>query len=129
MRKVHQFHRVAVLLAGASLTAIAVPAFAAEADDQSGLEEITVTAQKREQNLQDVPLAISAIGSEKIDRLSIHDSRDLSGLAPNVTVVQGTTSAAAAVISIRGISAAIASPTSSNSTPAPAAPGPSSFPD
>ena len=65
--------------------------------------EIIVTAQKREQNLQDVPLAISAISAEKVSKLGISDSRDLSGLAPNVTITQGTTSSNAAVISIRGI--------------------------
>ncbi|WP_277873343.1 TonB-dependent receptor [Sphingomonas paeninsulae] len=70
----------------------------------SGLDEIVVTAQKRAQNLQDVPIAISAISAEKIAQLGIHDSRDLSGLAPNVTIVQGTTSNSAAVFSIRGIS-------------------------
>jgi iron complex outermembrane receptor protein len=104
--KVAQSPRTAVrFLLGASLLAVASPALAqeAEAEDQSGLGDIIVTAQKREQNLQDVPLAISAIGSEKVNQLGISDSRDLSGMTPNVTIVQGTTSNAAAVISIRGI--------------------------
>ncbi|WP_246202956.1 TonB-dependent receptor [Sphingomonas lacunae] len=85
--------------------ALAAPAAAQEADaaNDSGLEDIVVTAQKREQNLQDVPLAISAISADKVDRLGVNDARDLSGLAPNVTITQGTTSGAAAVISIRGI--------------------------
>lgn len=48
------------LLTGASLAAIASPAFAQEADAEVGLDEIVVTAQKREQNLQVVPLAVSA---------------------------------------------------------------------
>lgn len=92
-------------LIGASMIALASPAWAQEAanaDDQ-GLGEIVVTAQKREQNLQDVPLAISAISAEKVSKLGISDSRDLSGMAPNVTITQGTTSSNAAVISIRGI--------------------------
>lgn len=69
-----------------------------------GLDEIVVTAQKRAQNLQDVPIAISAISSEKIEQLGIKDSRDLSGLAPNVVITQGTVSNSAAVFSMRGIS-------------------------
>ena len=102
--KVAQSPRVAVrLMLGASLLAVASPAFAQEAAEEGGLDEIVVTAQKREQNLQDVPIAISAIGSEKLERLNVRDTRDLSGLAPNVTIVQGTTSNSAAVISIRGI--------------------------
>lgn len=98
--------RFASLLAGMSAIALAVPAAAQAADEDGstgGLEDIVVTAQKREQVLQDVPIAISAIGAEKIERLGIRDARDLSGLAPNVTITQGTTSAGAAVISMRGI--------------------------
>ena len=47
------------LLTGASLAAISAPAFAQDADNGGGLDEIVVTAQKREQNLQEVPLAIA----------------------------------------------------------------------
>lgn len=92
------------LLAGCSTFAVATPAFAQNAEENAGLDEIVVTAQKREQNLQEVPLAISAISAEKVEKLGISDSRDLSGLAPNVTIVQGTTSNSSAVISMRGIS-------------------------
>ena len=98
-------HVVLGLLVGASFAAIAAtaPVYGQEASDGAGLEDIVVTAQKREQNLQDVPIAISAISAEKVEKLDIRDSRDLSGLAPNVTIVQGTTNPSAAVISIRGI--------------------------
>ena len=97
---------VARLLIGASALAIATPALAqaeAGADDAAKLDEIVVTAQKREQNLQVVPISVSAINADKVAKLGINDARDLSGLAPNVTIVQGTTSNSAAVISIRGI--------------------------
>ena len=105
MQRINRSHSVVTLLLGSSLMALAAPAAAQEADaaNDSGLEDIVVTAQKREQNLQDVPLAISAISADKVDRLGVNDARDLSGLAPNVTITQGTTSGAAAVISIRGI--------------------------
>jgi iron complex outermembrane recepter protein len=53
------------LLATASLIFVATPAFAQDssvaADDTGGLEEIVVTAQKREQNLQDVPVSVTPI--------------------------------------------------------------------
>ncbi|HMT43513.1 MAG TPA: TonB-dependent receptor [Chakrabartia sp.] len=98
-------HAARALLIGGSLIALTAPAYAQDAApaEEAGLDEILVTAQKREQNLQDVPIAISAISAQKVEQLGINDSRDLSGLAPNVTIVQGTTSQAAAVISIRGI--------------------------
>lgn len=94
------------LMIGSSVLGLATPSLAQTADDDSGigLDEIVVTAQKREENLQAVPIAISAIGAEKLEKLAVHDARDLSGLAPNVTIVQGTTSNSAAVISVRGIS-------------------------
>jgi outer membrane receptor protein involved in Fe transport len=98
--------RIAMHPPGRTILAIALALAAASAGAQNPggqLEEIVVTAQKREQNLQDVPLAISAISAEKVEKLDIRDSRDLSGLAPNVTIVQGTTNPSAAVISIRGI--------------------------
>ncbi|TCM14706.1 iron complex outermembrane receptor protein [Novosphingobium sp. PhB165] len=99
------------LLIGASTLAFAGQALAQESSapqqtgvHTTGLNEIVVTAQKRSENLQDVPIAISAIGADKIEQLRIQDSRDISGLAPNVTIVQGTTSNSAAVFSMRGIS-------------------------
>ncbi|GFM28888.1 TonB-dependent receptor [Novosphingobium sp. PY1] len=95
------------LLLGASSFALADYAMAQETSNSpqaSALGEIVVTAQKRAQNLQDVPIAISAISAEKVEQLGIKDSRDLSGLAPNVTIVPGTTSNSAAVFSMRGIS-------------------------
>jgi iron complex outermembrane recepter protein len=96
----------AALLAGASMVAMpqaAMAQAAAAAEDDGGLSEIVVTAQKRGENLQQAPLAISAISAEQIDLQGISEARDLSALAPNVNIIQGTTNATAAVIAIRGI--------------------------
>jgi iron complex outermembrane recepter protein len=94
----------AAFLATVSVGALSAPAFAqAAAADEGGLNEIVVTAQKRGENLQQTPLAISAISSEQIDLQGISEVRDLSALAPNFNLIQGTTNATAAVISIRGI--------------------------
>ena len=41
------------------------------------LEEIVVTARKREENLQDVPLAVSAISAEQIERAGIRSVEDV----------------------------------------------------
>ena len=40
--------------------------------------DIVVTASKREENLQDVPLAITAIGTERLDELQVKEFRTLS---------------------------------------------------
>ncbi len=100
------FNRVvsATLLAGVSMAGFVVPAYAQDADEgSSGLEEIVVTANKREENLQQAPLAISAVGSEQLELRGLSEVKDLSAIAPNVSIVGGTTNATAAVVSIRGI--------------------------
>jgi iron complex outermembrane receptor protein len=77
------------LLAGTAIAAsaaFAVPAFAQEADDNVGLEEIIVTAQKREQSLQDVPIAVSAVTGASLAANRVTTVGDLSALAPGVTV-------------------------------------------
>ncbi len=95
-------------------TAIATPALGqaaapqAAADEQGGLQEIVVTAQKRAENVQDVPIAISAFTSEALTERSVTSVASLSNLAPNVTLDAGTPfSGSTAVLSayIRGIGA------------------------
>ena len=102
-----RFNRLltAALCASASSFAFSAPAFAqaaAEAD-VSGLDEIVVTAQKREENLQQTPLSISAISSKQLELQQISETKDLGALAPNVSIVGATTNATAAVVTIRGI--------------------------
>ncbi|WP_373096286.1 TonB-dependent receptor [Zhongshania sp.] len=50
------------------------------------LEEIIVTAQKRDQSLQDVPVAVTALTRDAMDVNAVSSVVDLSGLAPNLTV-------------------------------------------
>ncbi|WP_397586226.1 TonB-dependent receptor [Sphingorhabdus sp.] len=69
-------------------TAFAVPAWAQEAAG-SDSDVIVVTAQKREQNLQDVPIAINAIGNEKLDQLQVSELQDVVKFLPSVTIQQG----------------------------------------
>ena len=98
------------LLCGAGLAALLAPTFAyaqntaaVAEEEQGGLSEIVVTAEKRGQNLQEVPIAISAIQSEELELRGLTEAKDLSAIAPNVTVSGATTNATASVISIRGI--------------------------
>ena len=63
-----------------------IPVHADEDGARGILEEIIVTAQKREQSLQDVPISITAMAGEKLESLNIHDIRDLRAQAPNVNV-------------------------------------------
>jgi len=60
-------------------------AMAQQADTQGGLEEIIVTAQKREESLQNVPLSIQAIGTERMEQLKINDFQDYVKFLPSVS--------------------------------------------
>jgi iron complex outermembrane recepter protein len=90
--------------------AIATQAFgqaAAEAET-GGIQDIVVTAQKRAENVQDVPIAISAFTSEALSERAVTSVASLSNIAPNVTLDAGTPfSGSSAVLSayIRGIGA------------------------
>lgn len=52
----------------------------------SVLEEIVVTAQKREQNLQDVSVSVAAFSGDTINELGMQDPKDIANLIPNVSV-------------------------------------------
>lgn len=66
------------------------------------LEEIVVTAQKREQNLQDVPIAVSAFTGEMLVQAGVKDVFDLQTSVPSLTV-NTSQSASATAFGIRGV--------------------------
>lgn len=68
------------------------------------IEEIIVTARKREESSQDIPVAITAISTE-LNSSTIRDLTDLNGFAPNVQIGEdGSRGGGGASINIRGIS-------------------------
>lgn len=97
-----------LMLALAATTALVVPpAFAAEtappalpaapattsaADEDlqaRGVDDIVVTAQRREQNVQSVPIAISAINGDRLTEGNVLTANDISRLVPNLTGANG----------------------------------------
>ena len=77
----------AVLILAAGLSA---PAYAQEAPQQTSttLDDVIVTAQRREQSLQDVPIAITAFNAETLERTNATGIQDIAGKAPGVTLTQ-----------------------------------------
>jgi iron complex outermembrane receptor protein len=61
------------------------PAFAQEQNPGGGLEEVVVTAQKRAESLQNVPVSIVAIGTEQLEQLNIQREDDYIKYLPSVT--------------------------------------------
>src|SRR6267142_1348383 len=80
--------------------------FAADAAAPSNeLETITVTAQRRSESLQDVPLSITAIDARNLEQKAIYSFFDYGGKVPNLAFADtGDGSGTARTISIRGIS-------------------------
>lgn len=73
-----------------------------EASASQSLQEVVVTAQRREENLQDIPVAVTALSPQEIENAQIRSVSDLSGIAPNVNVTAGSASATPIII-MRGI--------------------------
>lgn len=92
-------------------TAICSPwSVAQEAESQrvdrstaNALEEIVVTAQKREQRLQDVPLAVSAYGAEQLENQAVQSLTDLNAKMPNVVLAPVGAFPYAGTFFIRGL--------------------------
>ena len=76
--------------------------FAQEESSSLEIEEIIVTAQKREESLQDVPIAITAI-TEQLEDATIRNIADLSAFAPNVIIGETSVRSRGSAITIRGI--------------------------
>ena len=78
---------LAVIVCAATFGALGLaPAVLAQEDDDSVFETVTVTAQKREQNIYDVPVSISAFTPEAMERQGITDLTDIGKFVPNLNV-------------------------------------------
>ena len=78
------------LLAGIAAMAPTAPSFAQEgpaaSSSEPGISDIVVTAQRREERNQSVPIAITAFSQEKLTQNNITGAQDLSGLVPSLVV-------------------------------------------
>ena len=74
------------LLATTMFTAVGAPALAQQATQ---LEELVITAQKREENLQDVPISVQALGTQRLEELQVSDFADFARFLPSVSFRTG----------------------------------------
>ncbi|WP_028770299.1 TonB-dependent receptor [Silanimonas lenta] len=89
-------------------SAIAAPAAFAQAEPAEGpqartLDAVTVTARKREETLQEVPVAVTAFTAEALDRLGTRDIGELGTQVPNLTLYAARGSSSTLTAYIRGI--------------------------
>ena len=73
------------MLLGSTILCSSGTALAQQANTDND-DDIVVTASKREQNLQDVPMAISAIGTERLSELQVKEFQDVVKFLPSVTI-------------------------------------------
>lgn len=87
-------------------TAFMTPAIAQDSDGEDEarrLGPVTVTAQRVEENLQDTPVAVTALSTEQIEDKQVLNIRDLTAQVPNINIATNTGTASAARIFLRGV--------------------------
>ena len=95
---------VGFCIAGTALAMIS-PVYAQDAPTagaEAGADNIIVTARRKSEVLQDVPLAITAIDASALDRQSIGELRDLNSIAPSLIIKEHTNNPQGLVVSLRG---------------------------
>ena len=72
------------------------------ADSADAIEEVTVTAQRREQNIQDVGISVTALGASALEQLNINSATDIVRAVPGLKM--NAYSSSQVVFNIRGVS-------------------------
>ena len=74
-----------------------------EADEQGGIAEIVVTAQRRNENVQDVPIAISAFSAEQLEAQGVSNTLQIGQFVPNLIAQNNTGIGSANAYFLRGL--------------------------
>lgn len=77
-------------------------ASAAQSAEARGSAPIVVTARRVEENLQDIPIAVTALGSAALDNMSVREMRDLTSIVPNLNIRTSSNDGQSALVAIRG---------------------------
>jgi iron complex outermembrane receptor protein len=91
-----------VIWGAAALVSYCTFSLPVRADDTVALEEIVVTAEKRAENLQTVPIAITVVSADTFNKANVSSFSDLAKFAPSLTMTAGDQPANSAIV-IRGI--------------------------
>lgn len=96
-------------LVAALLCSTAMPALAQADANTGGLDQIIVTAERREQNLQDVPVSATVLSGEQLAQRGVVNLNDVQQVAPSIAI---NTFNRSTFINIRGVGIAQSAPTS-----------------
>jgi len=94
-----------LMIAGLCSSAMTVPAVAQEQDSAETADEdvIIVTATRRAQDVQDIPIAVTAVGSAQLEAQAIDDVTDLGSVAPSFNFSRAQAASNGVVLRIRGV--------------------------
>jgi len=102
-----RFNRViSAALCSTICSAMLVPAAyaqTAQAEEDSGDEPIIVTATLRAMDVQDIPLAVTAVAPEALERQGINDIKNLAAISPSFNIQSSQTETQGTSIKIRGV--------------------------
>ena len=84
LRDIFKENNYAMSFIGALSLGIGIT-YANNASANNDIEEIIVTASKKEQNIQDVPMSVQAVGAAELDKKNIKSLEDISNISPAVT--------------------------------------------
>ncbi|MEY3624012.1 MAG: hypothetical protein RLZZ407_1571 [Pseudomonadota bacterium] len=102
-----RFNRViTAALCSTICSAMLVPAAyaqTAQAEEESGDEPIIVTATLRAMDVQDIPLAVTAVAPEALERQGINDIKNLASISPSFNIQSSQTETQGTSIKIRGV--------------------------
>lgn len=91
------------LLLPAAIVAAALPQVASAQDKGRGIEEVIVTAQRRDENIQDVPVAVTAATGDMLVDAHIANVENINALSPSITFRKTNMASSTSNIQIRGI--------------------------
>ena len=99
----HRRKALFVGIMGASALLLAEGTMAQDDVTNLGIEEMVVTAQKREENVQAVPISISTLSANDIERRGVQSAADLMSTVPNMAGFQSPGARGNASIAMRGV--------------------------
>lgn len=102
-----RFNRIiTAALCSTICSAMLVPAAyaqTAQSSDDSGDEPIIVTATLRAMDVQDIPLAVTAVAPEALERQGVNDIKNLASISPSINIQSSQTETQGTSIKIRGV--------------------------
>lgn len=89
------------LLAGVCVAAVSQPVFAQDAGEAD--KPIIVTATLRAANVQDIPIAVTAVSPEQLERQGVRDIKNIANISPSINIQSSQTESQGTTIRIRGV--------------------------